>query len=137
MDRLTFTKNGVETSWLDPIAFPTVETNEATVRADIQLFFDEIQTVLNGAIDELSSTGAAAALPITPITGMTATTVQGAIEELHSAFGSYATKAEVQTALSSYATKAEVQTALSVYATQSYVQAEIASAIGDAIGGSY
>ena len=42
IDRLSFTKN-----WTNSQDFPTMETNETKVRADMQLLYDEILNYLN------------------------------------------------------------------------------------------
>ena len=47
--KLSFTK-----SWKNAVDFPTVETNETKVRADMQYLFDEIKEALNALIDKLN-----------------------------------------------------------------------------------
>ena len=47
--KLNFTK-----SWKNAVDFPTVETNETKVRADMQYLFDEIKEALNGIVDKLN-----------------------------------------------------------------------------------
>ena len=47
--KLNFTK-----SWKNAVDFPTVETNETKVRADMQYLFDEIKEALNALIDKLN-----------------------------------------------------------------------------------
>ena len=42
LDKLSYSKE-----WTNPTDFPTVETDEAQVRADQQLLYDEIKTFLN------------------------------------------------------------------------------------------
>ena len=42
LDKLSYSKD-----WTNPTDFPTVETDEAQVRADQQLLYDEIKTFLN------------------------------------------------------------------------------------------
>lgn len=78
-ERFEFTK-----SWEDAAAFPAYEPDEAQVRADLQCLHDEARDGINRLIDALNSTAAAASLPITPVDGMTAQTVQAAIEEVFS-----------------------------------------------------
>ena len=56
---LQYTKDGAEASWTDPSQFPTVESDEITVRADIQLFFDQIKTAFNNLTSILGSASAA------------------------------------------------------------------------------
>jgi hypothetical protein len=45
LSNLTFDKD-----WTNPSDFPTVETNEANVRADIQYLFNKIRTYINGTL---------------------------------------------------------------------------------------
>lgn len=45
LSNLTFDKD-----WTNPSDFPTVETNEADVRADIQYLFNAIKTYINGTL---------------------------------------------------------------------------------------
>ena len=47
--KLNFTK-----SWKNAVDFPTVETNETKVRADMQYLFDELKEALNGIVDKLT-----------------------------------------------------------------------------------
>ena len=47
--KLNFTK-----SWKNAVDFPTVETNETKVRADMQYLFDELRDALNGIVDKLN-----------------------------------------------------------------------------------
>ena len=47
--KLNFTK-----SWKNAVDFPTVETNETKVRADMQYLFDELKDALNGIVDKLN-----------------------------------------------------------------------------------
>lgn len=47
--KLNFTK-----SWKNAVDFPTVETNETKVRADMQYLFDELKEALNGIVDKLN-----------------------------------------------------------------------------------
>ena len=52
--RFSFTK-----LWTDPVDFPTVETDENRVRADMQLLHDEAKDGLNHLMDQLEAPGAA------------------------------------------------------------------------------
>lgn len=45
IEQLSFTKD-----WTKPEDFPTLETDETKVRADMQLLFDEIRQYLNGVL---------------------------------------------------------------------------------------
>lgn len=72
---LTFSK-----SWENPADFPTYEPDEAQVRADLQYLHNEVRDAFNGLISALNDKSAAANLPIA-VDGLTAQTVQAAIEE--------------------------------------------------------
>ena len=48
---LTFTKD-----WTNPTDFPTIETSEAQVRADLQLLHNETKTKLNELITAYNNT---------------------------------------------------------------------------------
>lgn len=52
--RFSFTK-----LWTNPVDFPTVETDENRVRADMQLLHDEAKDGLNRLMDQLEAPGAA------------------------------------------------------------------------------
>jgi len=54
-----FTKYQFSKDWRNPTDFPTVETNEAQVREDLQLLHEETKQALWSLIDELTSGGAA------------------------------------------------------------------------------
>ena len=54
-----FTKYQFSKDWRNPTDFPTVETNEAQVREDLQLLHEETKQALWSLIDELTSVGAA------------------------------------------------------------------------------
>lgn len=79
-ERLEFTR-----SWRDPDAFPAYEPDEGKVREDLQSLHDETKEVLNRLIETLNSVSAAAELPIAPVEGLDAATVQSAIEEVFAA----------------------------------------------------
>ncbi len=79
-ERFEFTK-----TWLDAEAFPAYEPDEGKVRADLQRLHDEAKDAINRLIDALNDISAAAALPIAPVEGLDAETVQEAIEEVFSA----------------------------------------------------
>lgn len=70
-------------SWTDPADFPTYEPDEGRVRADLQLLHDETRDALNRLIAGLNDPGAAARLPFRPADGLTARTVQEAVEQVH------------------------------------------------------
>ena len=53
-----FTKYQFSKDWRNPTDFPTVETNEAQVREDLQLLHEETRQALWALIDELASGGA-------------------------------------------------------------------------------
>lgn len=69
--RFSFTK-----SWTDPVAFPTVESDENQVRADMQALHDESREGLNGLMGQLEEPSAAAHL------GAEGGTVQSALDDL-------------------------------------------------------
>lgn len=69
--RFSFTK-----SWTDPVAFPTVESDENQVRADMQALHDESREGLNGLMGQLEEPSAAASL------GAEGGTVQSALNGL-------------------------------------------------------
>lgn len=79
--RLEFTK-----TWLDPDAFPAYEPDEGKVRADLQSLHDETKAALNRLIDALNDVSAAAELPIAPVEGLDAATVQEAVEQVFASF---------------------------------------------------
>lgn len=85
--------------WTDPDAFPTVETDETVVRADMQALHNEtrdymnrtlgptlesVGTLLDDTISGLASQSAARKLGFSPTEGVPETTVQGAIENVQS-----------------------------------------------------
>lgn len=79
-ERLSYTK-----SWKNAADFPAYEPNETQVRADLQCLHDEARDGINRLIDALNAANAAAQLPFAPVEGLTARTVQAAIEEVFGA----------------------------------------------------
>lgn len=77
--KLTYSKtwNGKDASgnWY----FPTYEGEEAQVRADLQLLFDEAKAALNNLIDAIGASN----VPFTATAGIPKTNVQEAIEALY------------------------------------------------------
>lgn len=71
--KLNFTKN-----WENPDDFATYEKDEAQVRADIQLLYDEIRNAYNNFLDHLN----ALELPFSQTAEIAATTIQAAIENV-------------------------------------------------------
>lgn len=78
-EKLTFTKN-----WENPTDFPTYETDEQQVRADLQLLHNEAKSALNRLIDALRDRQAAADLGFSA-DGLQASTVLDAIMEVYAA----------------------------------------------------
>ena len=74
---LTFTK-----SWENAADFPTYEENEQQVRADLQYLHDEMRDAFNALVARLNDAAVAGDLPIAPVEGLSAATVQEAIEEI-------------------------------------------------------
>lgn len=79
LSKLFFSKN-----WNSKEDFPTYETREAQVRADIQLLYDEIQIAFNKLIDDLK----ASEVPFTPTDAIPETDLQAAIENVQSQISS-------------------------------------------------
>lgn len=80
LSRVTFTKD-----WKNPSDFPTIETSEAQVRADIQDLHDQLREAINLVIGELESTleiSGASQIGLNSVTGLPATNVQSAIAAL-------------------------------------------------------
>ena len=73
LSELHYTKN-----WTNKEDFPTHESNEAQVRADIQLLFDEIQMAFNKLLSDLK----ASEVPFTSTEDVQANNVQDAIENV-------------------------------------------------------
>lgn len=73
LQRMNFTK-----VWTNPADFPTYESQETKVRADMQLLFDELRDAHNALIDDLGAND----LPFTPTEAIDETTVQAAIENV-------------------------------------------------------
>lgn len=78
---MSLTQMKFDKVWTNPVDFPTHETHEAQVRADMQYLFDSIKTQFNNFIaNELAAENVA----FMPITGyITANNVQDAIEGVH------------------------------------------------------
>ena len=68
---LTFTK-----SWENAADFPTYEENEQQVRADLQYLHDEMRDAFNALVTHLNDAAVAGDLPIAPVEGLSAATVQ-------------------------------------------------------------
>lgn len=73
LPKLEFTKN-----WTNPEDFPTFEDNEAQVRADIQLLFDQCRDGINRLAEEVTAEN----VPFRRSPGIDAVTVQNALEVL-------------------------------------------------------
>lgn len=52
---MSYTKLEFTKDWNNPADFPTIETSEAQVRADIQLLFDECKAAINGLSDDVET----------------------------------------------------------------------------------
>lgn len=78
---MSLTQMKFDKVWTNPVDFPTHETHEAQVRADMQYLFDSIKTQFNYFIaNELTAEN----VVFMPISGyITANNVQGAIEGVH------------------------------------------------------
>jgi len=76
---LKFTKN-----WENPGDFPTYETDEQQVRADLQLLHDETKAALNRLVEALGRTDAAGQLGFAA-DGLEARTVEAAVLEVYGA----------------------------------------------------
>lgn len=77
-NRLSFTKN-----WTNPTDFPTVESDEAQVRADMQILHDESKNGLNRLMDQLEAASAAADLGAQAVDGSGASTLQRELNAIH------------------------------------------------------
>ena len=73
LSKLFYTKD-----WNNPEDFPTYETREVQVRADMQLLYDEIKAAFNKLIDDLK----AAEIPFASSTAVPETNIQAAIENV-------------------------------------------------------
>lgn len=76
---LSFTKDW---SKMDPPDFPTYEDNEATVRADIQLLYNEIRDFINQYIVPETNSISASEIDFVPSEGVPENDVQSAIENV-------------------------------------------------------
>ena len=72
-------------SWNSQADFPTYESDERQVRADLQLLYDEAKEGLNRLVAALNAPTAAGQLPFLPESGLQAQTVQDAIVEVYAA----------------------------------------------------
>ena len=82
LSRVIYTKD-----WNRPSDFPTIETSEAQVRADIQELYNQVRSGVNLIADELESTltlSGASQIGLAAIDGVAATNLQAAILELKS-----------------------------------------------------
>lgn len=79
LGKLIFTKDW---SKMNPPDFPTHEDNEATVRADIQLLYNEIRDYLNNILHPAVNTITAEEVEFTPSTVIPADNIQDAIENV-------------------------------------------------------
>lgn len=86
LSKVIYTKD-----WNDPSDFPTIETSESQVRADLQDLHDQIRTSVNLIIDELESTNTeysgASQVGISAVEGLSATNVQAAVAALKALIG--------------------------------------------------
>ena len=81
LSQMTFDK-----VWTNPSHFPTYEANETQVRADMQYLFDKIKDIYNNHLAEEFN---AENMPFSPtVGGVTAETVQAAIEFVHNEISS-------------------------------------------------
>lgn len=86
LSRVIYTKD-----WNKPSDFPTIETSEAQVRADIQELYNQVRSAVNLIVDELESTleiSGASQIGLAAVDGVAATNLQTAIAELKTAIGS-------------------------------------------------
>jgi hypothetical protein len=81
---LKFTKN-----WENPRDFPTYETDEQQVRADLQLLHDETKAALNRLVEVLGSAQAARELGFAA-DGLQARNIEAAVLEVYAAVGNMA-----------------------------------------------
>ena len=81
LSRVIYTKD-----WNKPSDFPTIETSEAQVRADIQELYNQVRSGVNLIADELESTlegvSGASQIGVAAIDGVAATNLQAALLEL-------------------------------------------------------
>lgn len=86
LSKVIYTKD-----WNDPSDFPTIETSESQVRADLQDLHDQIRASVNLVIDELESTNTeysgASQIGVSTVEGLSATNVQAAIAALKALIG--------------------------------------------------
>ena len=82
LPKLEYTKN-----WNNPEDFPTYETRETQVRADIQLLYDEAKEALNNLVDAIK----AAEIPFEATNAIDASDVQEALEVVQAQIASAVT----------------------------------------------
>lgn len=80
---MAFTRFEFTKSWTDPSAFPTVESDEVQVRADMQSLHDEGKEGLNGLMEQLEKAAAAASLGAQAVDGSGSSTLQKELNALY------------------------------------------------------
>ena len=80
---MAFTRFSFTKSWTDPSDFPTVESDETQVRADMQALHDEGKEGLNALMEQLEQAEAAASLGAQALDGSGESTVQEELGGLH------------------------------------------------------
>ena len=80
---MAFTRFSFTKSWTDPSDFPTVESDETKVRADMQSLHDEGKEGLNGLMEQLEQAAAAASLGARALDGSGDSTVQQELGAIH------------------------------------------------------
>ena len=94
---MAFKRFGFTKLWTDPAAFPTIETDEVQVRADMQVLHDESKNGLNGLMAEMEAKTASASLGAKAPDGSTASNVQKELDDLNAAKHTHANKALLDT----------------------------------------
>lgn len=94
---MAFKRFGFTKLWTDPAAFPTVETDEVQVRADMQVLHDESKNGLNGLMAEMEAKTASASLGAKAPDGSTASNVQKELDDLNAAKHTHSNKALLDT----------------------------------------
>lgn len=110
---LKFTKN-----WENPTDFPTYETDEQQVRADLQLLHDETKAALNRLIDALGQADAAENLGFSA-EGLQAQTVAAAVLELWQALRRTAAGAVPDGTITAEKLSAELQAVMAAHMDRS------------------
>lgn len=80
---MAFTRFEFTKSWTDPSAFPTVESDEVQVRADMQSLHDEGKEGLNGLMEQLEKAAAADSLGAQAVDGSGGSTLQKELNALY------------------------------------------------------